>query len=80
MTQQKLIYHPLVAKDSTLAIDLEIMRRTGFEGIEVSAAKMRAFLSAGWSEGELAALMRGIYVPGTGFLPTSNATGRTRPN
>jgi sugar phosphate isomerase/epimerase len=68
MTQQKLIYHPLVAKDSTLAIDLEIMRRTGFEGIEVSAAKMRAFLSGGWSEAELAALMRGIYIPGTGFL------------
>lgn len=68
MTQQKLIYHPLVAKDSTLAVDLEIMRRAGFEGIEVSAAKMRAFLAAGWSEGELAALLRGVNVPGAGFL------------
>jgi sugar phosphate isomerase/epimerase len=68
MTQQKLIYHPLVARDSTLAIDLEIMRRTGFEGIEVSAAKMRAFLSGGWSEAELAALLHGVDIPGTGFL------------
>lgn len=68
MPRQKLIYHPLVSRDSTLAIDLEIMRRTGFEGIEVSAAKMRAFLAAGWSEAELAALLAEVYVPGTGFL------------
>ena len=51
MTRHTLVYHPLVAKDSTLAIDLEIMRRTGFEGIEASAAKMRAFLAGGWSRG-----------------------------
>jgi sugar phosphate isomerase/epimerase len=68
MTQQKLIYHPLVSKDSTLAIDLEIMRRTGFEGLEASAAKMRAFLAAGWTEAELTDLLRDVYVPGTGFL------------
>jgi sugar phosphate isomerase/epimerase len=68
MTEQVLVYHPLVARDSTLAIDLEIMRRTGFQGIEVSAAKMRAFIAAGWSEAELAALLRDVYVPGTGFL------------
>ncbi len=68
MTNQKLIYHPLVSKDAPLAIDLEIMRRTGFDGLEVSAAKMRSFLGAGWSEAELAGLLRGVFLPGTGFL------------
>jgi sugar phosphate isomerase/epimerase len=68
VTEQKIVYHPLVSKESTLAIDLEIMRRTGFDGIEASAAKMRAFLAAGWSEAELADLLRDVYVPGTGFL------------
>jgi sugar phosphate isomerase/epimerase len=68
VTQQKIVYHPLVSKESTLAIDVEIMRRTGFDGIEASAAKMRAFLAAGWSEAELADLLRNVYVPGTGFL------------
>lgn len=68
MTEQKLVYHALVSRHSPHAIDLEIMRQTGFDGIEASAAKMRAYLEAGHSEAELSALMEGVFVPGTGFL------------
>ena len=38
---QELIYHGLVSRHSTLAVDLEVMRRAGFHGLEISAAKMK---------------------------------------
>lgn len=65
---QTLIYHGLVSRHAPLAIDLEIMRRTGFEGLEISAAKMRAVLEAGISEAELSDWLQGVDVPGIGFL------------
>lgn len=68
MTQQKLIYHGLVSRHSTLAIDLEIMRRAGFDGLEISAAKMRDVLAGGFSEAELATWLAKIEIPGIGFL------------
>lgn len=68
MKQQKLVYHGLVSRFSTLAIDLEIMRETGFDGLEISAAKMRDVLAAGFSEEELALQLAQIDIPGVGFL------------
>ncbi|MEY5038055.1 MAG: hypothetical protein RL472_1161 [Pseudomonadota bacterium] len=68
MMTQKLIYHGLVSRHAPLAIDLEIMRQTGFQGLEVSAAKMRAALENGISEAELAAWLAPVDVPGLGFL------------
>jgi len=68
MVNQQLIYHGLVSRYSTLSIDLEIMRRTGFDGLEVSADKMRDVLAAGYSESELAARLGDVVVPGIGFL------------
>lgn len=65
---QKLIYHGLVSRHAPLAIDLEIMRRTGFQGLEVSAMKMRAALESGITEQELSGWFHGIDVPGIGFL------------
>lgn len=65
---QTLIYHGLVSRHAPLAIDLEILRRTGFEGLEISAAKMRAVLEAGISEAELSGWLQGVDVPGIGFL------------
>lgn len=44
------------------------MRATGFAGLEISAAKMRSVLDAGFSETELAARLHGIDIPGIGFL------------
>ena len=65
---RKLIYHGLVSRHAPLAIDLEIMRQAGFEGLEVSGAKMRAALDAGVTEAELSKWLRNIDVPGIGFL------------
>lgn len=65
---QKLIYHGLVSRHAPLAIDLEVMRQTGFQGLEVSGAKMRAALEGGISEAELAAWLAPVDVPGLGFL------------
>ncbi|MBL4928775.1 sugar phosphate isomerase/epimerase family protein [Fuscibacter oryzae] len=65
---QTLIYHGLVSRYAPLALDLEIMRRTGFQGLEISAAKMRAALEAGISEAELSGWLAGVDVPGIGFL------------
>lgn len=68
MADQQLIYHGLLSSHAPLAIDLEIMRRSGFDGIEVSAAKMQAALDAGISETELKSWFDGARVPGVGFL------------
>jgi sugar phosphate isomerase/epimerase len=68
MSEQKLIYHGLVSRYSTLAIDLEIMREAGFQGLEISAAKMRDVLAAGYSENELSSWLADIEIPGIGFL------------
>jgi sugar phosphate isomerase/epimerase len=68
MGQQRLIYHGLVSRYSTLSMDLEIMRAAGFSGLEISAAKMRDVLAAGFSEAELAARLHDVDVPGIGFL------------
>jgi sugar phosphate isomerase/epimerase len=68
MAKQQLIYHGLVSKFAPLAIDLEIMRASGFDGLEISAAKMRDALAAGVGEQELASWLSGVEVPGIGFL------------
>lgn len=68
MTQQRLIYHGLVSRHAPLAIDLEIMRAAGFDGLEISAAKMRDALNAGITERELRSWFSGVDIPGIGFL------------
>lgn len=75
MKRQKLVYHGLVSKHSTLAIDFEIMKKAGFDGLEISAAKMKEVLSAGIPESELAAWLSEIYIPGIGFLLDIERTG-----
>ena len=44
------------------------MRVIGFDGIEISAAKMRDVLAAGFDEIELASWLAHIDIPGIGFL------------
>lgn len=68
MSDQHLIYHGLVSRHAPLAIDLEIMRQSGFAGLEVSAAKMQAALASGIPEAELRRWFDGVRVPGIGFL------------
>lgn len=66
--QQKIVLHSLIARDAPMAMDLRIASDLGYDGIELSATKMRAFLAAGWSEAELSARLRPFFIPGTGFL------------
>jgi sugar phosphate isomerase/epimerase len=68
MTRHKLIYHGLVSRYSTLAIDLEIMRSAGFAGLEISAAKMKDALNAGITEAEMRSWLADVDIPGIGFL------------
>lgn len=65
---QKIVLHSLIAKDAPMAMDLKIAADVGYDGIEISAAKMRAFLAAGWTEADLAGRLREYDIPGTGFL------------
>lgn len=66
--RQKILLHSLIAKDAPMALDLRIARELGYDGIELSAAKMRAFLAAGWTEEDLTERLRPFDIPGTGFL------------
>lgn len=74
----QLLLHSLVARNATLAIDLDIAEEVGFDGIEASATKLRAFLDAGFSEAELARLLEGVNVPGMGFLIDIERQGEAR--
>jgi sugar phosphate isomerase/epimerase len=66
--RQQILLHSLIAKYAPMTMDLRIAQELGYDGIELSAAKMRAFLDAGWSEAELAARLRPVNIPGIGFL------------
>ena len=77
--RQQIIYHSLTSKDAPMAIDLRIARELGYDGLELSAAKMRAFLAAGWTEAELTEHLRPFDIPGTGFLMDIERHGADRP-
>ena len=64
----RLIYHSLVSKHATLAMDVEVARKAGFDGIEASGGKIAAFLDAGFTRDELRQCLEGLDVPGVGFL------------
>lgn len=74
----RLIYHSLVSKDSTLAIDINVARDRAFDGIETSGAKIAAFLDAGYSADELRSSLEGLTVPGIGFLINIERQGDER--
>ncbi|RQR51616.1 sugar phosphate isomerase/epimerase [Burkholderia sp. Bp9140] len=63
-----LILHTTVARFSNLVTDLDTMTALGFDGIELGANKLEAYLAAGYSTRDLNALLKDVYVPGMGFL------------
>ncbi|WP_439627111.1 sugar phosphate isomerase/epimerase family protein [Shinella sp.] len=67
-TQNQLIFHSMASKPNTLAIDIEIARSLGFDGLETSGNKIGAFLDAGFTVPELKARLDGLFLPGIGFL------------
>ncbi|WP_323010837.1 sugar phosphate isomerase/epimerase family protein [Paracoccus sp. (in: a-proteobacteria)] len=78
--RQKIVLHSLIAKDAPMAMDLKIAADLGYDGIEISAAKMRAFLAAGWTEADLAGRLRDYDIPGTGFLMDIERHGDAEPS
>lgn len=78
-SRQQIVYHSLISKDAPMAVDLRIVQELGYDGIEISAAKMRAYLAAGWSEAELSERLRPFNIPGTGFLLDIERHGADRP-
>ncbi|WP_343315301.1 sugar phosphate isomerase/epimerase family protein [Brucella sp. BE17] len=49
-------------------MDLEIARRTGFDGVEASSNKIEACLAAGFSENKIREMVGHLDIPGVGFL------------
>lgn len=66
--QNQLIFHSMASRPNSLAIDIAIARRLGFDGLETSGAKIAAFLEAGFTERELKERLDGLFLPGIGFL------------
>lgn len=77
--RQKILLHSLVAKHAPMTMDLRIAQELGYDGLEMSAAKMRAFLEAGWSEADLAERLRSFDIPGIGFLLDLERHGADEP-
>lgn len=67
-TQNKLIFHSMASKPNTLAIDIEIATSLGFDGLETSGNKIKAFLDAGFTTQDLKARLCHLFLPGIGFL------------
>ncbi|MGJ7042369.1 sugar phosphate isomerase/epimerase [Shinella sp. BE166] len=77
-TQNQLIFHSMASKSNTLAIDIEIARTIGFDGLETSGNKIGAFLDAGFTVPELKARLDGLFLPGIGFLIDLERQGDAR--
>lgn len=72
---QELMLHSLVANNAPMAMDLRIARDTHYDGVELSGAKMHAFLAAGWSERDLSERLAGVKIPSIAFLPDVDRHG-----
>lgn len=73
-----LVLHSTVAKHSTLAMDIDIAQAVGFDALEINSAKLEAYLQAGYSELELRNLLKGVHVPGIGYLRDIERQGAER--
>jgi hypothetical protein len=77
-TRNQIILHSLVAKHGTLALDLDIVHKLRFDGLETSDTKIRAFLDAGFTTRELRGMIGDMFIPGIGFLLDIERQGEAR--
>ncbi|MGY5809084.1 sugar phosphate isomerase/epimerase family protein [Rhizobium sp. LEGMi198b] len=77
-SNNKLIFHSMASKPNSLAIDIDIAKSLGFDGLETSGTKISAFLDAGWSKTELKERLAGLDLPGIGFLIDLERQGEAR--
>ena len=76
--ENQLIFHSMASRPNSLAIDIDIARKLGFDGLETSGPKIAAFLEAGFTEDELKRRLDGLFLPGIGFLIDLERQGRLR--
>lgn len=73
-----LIFHSMASKFNTLAVDIDVAQRLGFDGLETSGPKIAAFLNAGFTQQELRDRLKALFVPGIGFLIDLERQGADR--
>ncbi|PRH89033.1 sugar phosphate isomerase/epimerase [Labrys okinawensis] len=74
----QLIFHSMASRWNTLAIDIDITRSLGFDGLETSGTKIAAFLEAGFSQVDLRERLADLFLPGIGFLIDVERQGEHR--
>ena len=68
-TENALVFNTTAAKYSNLVMEIDVARRTGFDGVETTAAKVRRdYLTAGHSISDLKAALNGLSIPGIGTI------------
>lgn len=77
-TQNQIIFHSMASRPNTLAIDIEIATHLGFDGLETSGNKIKAFLDAGFTTQDLKARLGHLFLPGIGFLIDLERQGDAR--
>ncbi|WP_245197354.1 sugar phosphate isomerase/epimerase family protein [Labrys sp. LIt4] len=68
----------MASRWNTLAIDINIARSLGFDGLETSGTKIAAFLEAGFSQVDLRERLADLFLPGIGFLIDVERQGEHR--
>lgn len=77
MAQQKnrLTFNTTAARHCNFIMQMDIARSAGFSSIELTSGPVRAYLEAGYSQGELKAALDGLQVEGIGALLDIERTG-----
>ncbi|NVZ99115.1 sugar phosphate isomerase/epimerase family protein [Pseudomonas gingeri] len=73
-----LVLHSTVAKQSTLAMDIDIAKTVGFDALEINSGKLEAYLQAGYAESQLQETLKHVRVPGIGYLRDIERQGAER--
>lgn len=73
----RILFHSLATK-CPLALDIDLAKQIGFDGLETSGDKIAAFLQAGYSVSELRERANSLFLPGIGFLINLERQGQAR--
>jgi sugar phosphate isomerase/epimerase len=78
--ENALVFNTTVAKHSTFVMEIDVAQKTGFMGIETTAAKIRNYLDADHSVSELKATLNGLPIYGIGPILDIERHGRDMPS
>lgn len=71
-----LTFNTSVARHSTLVMQLDVARQAGYSSVEITAAKVNDFMSAGFSVADLRDALQGLEVKGLGALINVERQGK----